>query len=102
MGLDRLPNQVAKERRDLRVLQAVMEFGPIGIGRIADETDVQEYKVRYSLRMLEDDGLVEPTDDGAVPVADLPERIEEMNEGIDHLIERLESLKGIFPEDVEE
>jgi predicted transcriptional regulator len=94
--VDRLRTQVAKEKRDQRVFRAVVEEGPIGITRIAVETGIAEHKVRYSLRMLEADGLVEPTPDGAVPPEEIDERLERMNRGIDDLVERLEALKDIL------
>ncbi|MFC7138819.1 winged helix-turn-helix transcriptional regulator [Halosimplex aquaticum] len=94
--VDRLTNQVEKEERDLRILKAVIESGPIGIVRLAEETGVPEHKVRYSLRMLENDGLVEPTPDGAIPADGIEERLAEMNEGIDDLVARLDGLKDTF------
>jgi len=93
---DRLTNQVGKEERDLRVLRVVIESGPIGIGTIAAETDIPEHKVRYSLRMLEDDALVDPTPNGAVPAEDIDERVAAINAGIDDLTERLDDLKNVF------
>lgn len=93
MGLDRLSEQVDKEARDLAVLRTVIEHGPIGIVRIAEATGIDEHKVRYSLRMLENDGLVEPTPDGAVPADDVATAVANMNEGIDHLVDRLEEVR---------
>jgi predicted transcriptional regulator len=94
--VERLTNQVEKEERDLRILRTVIESGPIGIVRIADETDIPEHKVRYSLRMLENDGLVDPTPNGAVPVDDIDERVATINAGLDDLVERLDGLKDVF------
>jgi predicted transcriptional regulator len=94
--VDRLDDQVEKERRDHRILTEVIERGPIGINRLARETDVPEHKVRYSLRMLENDDLVEPTPDGAVPADDIADRISARNDGIDHLVDRLQALREIF------
>jgi predicted transcriptional regulator len=94
--VERLTKQVEKEERDLRILEAVIESGPIGIVRLAEETDVPEHKVRYSLRMLEDDELVEPTPNGAIPADGLDDRVVRMNDGIDDLIARLEALEDIF------
>jgi len=94
--VERLRDQVEKEERDQRILRTVIERGPIGIGRIAEETDIPEHKVRYSLRMLENDGLVEPTPSGAVPADDIDERIAAMNDGIDDLIDRLEAVADVF------
>jgi len=82
-----------KEERDLLVLETVLEHHPVGINRIASETGVDEHKARYSLRMLENDGLVEPTPDGAVPADDIEARLEDINGGLDRLIERVGSLK---------
>ncbi|RXK49970.1 winged helix-turn-helix transcriptional regulator [Halorientalis pallida] len=90
---ERLRNQVEKERRDLTILQAVIADGPLGIVKLSDRTDVPEHKVRYSLRMLENDGFVEPTPEGAVPADDVTERLERVNEGIEELTARLERVR---------
>lgn len=91
--IERLERQVGKERRDLRILDAVIRNGPIGIVKLSQETDVPEHKVRYSLRMLENDGLVEPTQEGAVPAEEVAVAVDQINEGIDRLIERLRALE---------
>ena len=93
--ISRLERQLGKEERDLRVLEAVMEHQPIGITRLAQETGVDEHKARYSLRMLENDGLIEPTPDGAVTTDDVADHVEGVNAGLDDLIERVESLKDV-------
>ena len=94
--VDRLRTQVEKEERDQRILRVVIEQGPIGITRLADETGVPEHKVRYSLRMLEDDELIDPTPNGAVPVDDIDERLGRINDGIDDIVERLDAMKDVF------
>lgn len=90
---DRLADQVDKHNRDLVVLQTVIEQAPIGIVRLADETGYPQHKVRYSLRMLENDDLVEPTPRGAIPGDDIDRRLVEINEGIDRLVRRTEGLR---------
>jgi len=97
MGMERLRDQVEKESRDLSILGAVIDDGPIGIVRLAEETGIPEHKVRYSLRMLEDDGLVEPTPQGAVPVDDIDDRVADINTGLDRLVERLAELEAAIP-----
>ena len=97
MGMERLRDQVEKESRDLSILEAVIDAGPIGIVRLAEETGIPEHKVRYSLRMLEDDGLVEPTPQGAVPADDIDERVADINAGLDRLVERLTELEAAIP-----
>jgi predicted transcriptional regulator len=94
--VDRLQTQVEKEERDQQVLRVVIEHGPIGINRIARETDIPEHKVRYSLRMLENDELIEPTSSGAIPADDIADRLVAINAGVDDIVARLEALKDLF------
>lgn len=91
--IERLERQLGKERRDLEILDAVIRHGPIGIVKLSQETGVPQHKVRYSLRMLENDGLVEPTQQGAVPADDVAGAVDEINEGLDWLVERLRALQ---------
>jgi len=91
--IQRLARQLGKEERDLRVLEVVLSDHPIGIPRIAEETGIDEHKTRYSLRMLEDGGLVSPTPDGAVPADGVEARVGEINAGLDALADRIEDLK---------
>jgi predicted transcriptional regulator len=93
--IQRVMRQFDKEERDLHVLEVVVENQPIGIRRIAAETDLDEHKVRHSLRMLERDGLVESTPQGAVTPGDVGARIESVNDGLDALAGRLEGLKTL-------
>lgn len=62
--------QIEKEleisQRHLIVLKTVIDKGPIGILKLADETGMPAYKVRYSLRILEHKQLIEPSVQGAV------------------------------------
>jgi predicted transcriptional regulator len=91
--VDRLRNQVEKEERDQTILRAVIEDGPIGIVKLAQKTGLPEHKVRYSLRMLENDEFIEPTPEGAIPADDIEERLVQVNRGIDDLVARLERLR---------
>jgi predicted transcriptional regulator len=52
--------------RHIRVLKIVAERGPIGILKLAEETGMQAHKVRYSLRILEQNGLIKPSPQGAI------------------------------------
>ena len=69
--IQRLARQFGKEERDLLVLETVLRCHPIGISQIAEKTGIDEHKTRHSIRMLEDDGLVDPSPNGAVPAADV-------------------------------
>jgi predicted transcriptional regulator len=98
--VERLTKQVEKEERDLTILRAVIEEGPIGIVRLSEETGIPEHKVRYSLRMLENDELIDPTPNGAIPVDDIDERAAEIDSGLDELVKRLEEMKELAQADI--
>ena len=92
--IQRLAKQLEKEERDLEILAAVIENQPIGIVRLSNETGIDEHKVRYSLRMLENDGLIEPTPDGAVAAADIGDQAAGINEGLDGLIAKIRTVQN--------
>jgi len=52
-------------QRHVDMLQVVEENEPIGIIKLAEMLKLPQHKVRYSLRLLEQDGLVEATNVGA-------------------------------------
>ncbi|MFW6040906.1 MAG: winged helix-turn-helix transcriptional regulator [Thermoplasmatota archaeon] len=52
-------------QRTLNILAVIEEEGPIGISRLSERLDIPEHRVRYSLRMLEKEKLIEPSPRGA-------------------------------------
>lgn len=87
--LTALENEVAKLDRHFLVLAKVMDHEPIGISRLADETGYPKHKIRYSLGKLEDEGLITPTEQGAI-ITDaatdlLTDHLDRMNSLIDSL-----------------
>jgi len=65
-----LTNRIEQElellQRHVLMLKAVMDHQPIGIIRLSEITGYPQHKVRYSLRVLEQEGLIEPSPQGAV------------------------------------
>lgn len=53
-------------QRHVEILKAVKDHEPIGIIRLSEVTGHPQHKVRYSLRILEQEGLIEPSAQGAV------------------------------------
>lgn len=53
-------------QRHLAVLKVVAARGPIGILKLSDATGMEVHKIRYSLRILEQNGLIRPSQQGAV------------------------------------
>jgi len=98
--IERIDNEVEMLERHLRVLRLVIRNEPIGIVQLADELSIPDHKVRYSLRVLEEEGLIEPTDRGATTTADLQTYVDGANGRIDGLRERVAALaSGREPDD---
>lgn len=90
--LERVASEVDLIERHLEILGQVAEHEPIGIVTLARETGHPRHKVRYSLRMLEDAGLVEPTSTGAVTTEEAAAFAASAPDRIAELVDRLEAL----------
>ena len=67
-GKSILTNKIESEiellERHVKMLNAIMEHEPIGIIRLSELLDIPQHKVRYSLRILEQEGLINPSPEG--------------------------------------
>lgn len=62
---DKLTSEVDLLQRHILMLKITKENQPIGIIRLSELLGIPKHKVRYSLRLLEQAGLIEPSIDGA-------------------------------------
>lgn len=62
----RVQHELELLKRHVTVLRKVMDSGPIGIMKLSLETGIPDHLVRYSLRVLEQQGLIAPSTQGAV------------------------------------
>ena len=62
---DRMQRDLDLLRRHVSLLQTVEEEQPIGIIRLSEMLGYPQHKVRYTLRVLEQEGLVRPSQEGA-------------------------------------
>jgi predicted transcriptional regulator len=90
--IERIDTEVEMLERHLRVLRVVIRNEPIGIVQLAEELSIPDHKARYSLRVLEEGGLVEPTGRGATTTDDLGGYVDRANGRIDGLRERVVGL----------
>lgn len=74
-------------QRHVIMLKAVMENQPIGIIRLSEMLGYPQHKVRYTLRILEQEGLIRPSPDGAVTT-------EKLTGFLDNLKTILDSMSG--------
>lgn len=80
-------------QRHVEILKAVKDHEPIGIIRLSEITGHPQHKVRYSLRILEQEGLIEPSAQGAVVTARISEFIPHLRHILQMMQETVTELK---------
>ena len=91
--IDRLEKEIDMLERHLTVLRMVNENEPIGIVKMSNETGYPHHKIRYSLRVLEEEELIEPSSQGAISTEDTQNFLEELDEKLDVMADRLKGMK---------
>jgi predicted transcriptional regulator len=80
-------------QRHVEILKAVKDNEPIGIIRLSEVTGHPQHKVRYSLRILEQEGLIEPSAQGAVTTGQLQEFIPHLRNILNLMTETVQDLR---------
>ncbi|PSP96815.1 hypothetical protein BRC94_11570 [Halobacteriales archaeon QS_5_70_17] len=91
--IDRLEKEVDMLERHLQVLKMVIDNEPIGIVKMSNETGYPHHKVRYSLRVLEEENLIEPSSQGAITTDETAEFVDDLDGKVDEIIEKLDGMK---------
>ena len=63
--INKLEEDISLLIRHIKMLRVTKEHQPVGIIRLSEITDIPKHKIRYSLRLLEKDGVIAPTPEGA-------------------------------------
>ncbi len=79
-------------RRHVTMLQFVADNEPIGIIKLAEFMELPQHKVRYSLRLLEKDGLIKASTAGAKTTRKVERFLDELKE---HLEDMSDSVREI-------
>jgi predicted transcriptional regulator len=91
--IDRLEKEVDMLERHLQVLKMVIGNEPIGIVKMSNETGYPHHKVRYSLRVLEEEDLIEPSSQGAITTDRTETFVSDLDDKLDDIIEKLDGMK---------
>jgi len=91
--IDRLEKEVDMLERHLQVLKMVIENEPIGIVKMSNETGYPHHKVRYSLRVLEEETLIEPSSQGAITTERTQEFVDELDDKLDDIVDSLGTMR---------
>lgn len=79
--------------RHLLVLKKVMENEPIGIVKLSEETGLDAHKVRYSLRVLGAQQLIQPSTKGAIVGNYTKDEFLDFEEYVGKIIKKIESVQ---------
>ena len=82
-------------KRHIIVLKKVIDVGPIGIMKLSLETGIPEHLVRYSLRVLEQQGLITPSTQGAVATKSAEEAYLQLKSELEKIGEMTQEIKRI-------
>jgi Uncharacterized protein conserved in archaea len=91
---DRMEEEIELLNRHIEMLRVTKEFQPIGIIRLSEILNMPKHKVRYSLRLLEKDGLIVATTDGAMVSEKYHKFTEELPRKLDDLVLLLEKTRA--------
>ena len=92
MITSKLEEEMDIVRRHIKVLKMVMENQPIGIIKLAQMMELPEHKIRYSLRILEQEKLIEPTPEGARVTKRAKKEIKTVRESVERIIKNAEEM----------
>ena len=79
--------------RHLEVLRTVRNHGPIGIIRLSQLTGQPQHTIRYSLRTLENSGIIIPSPQGATVTEDIHSTLGTLETTMDDIITTMTDLK---------
>ncbi|WP_424357991.1 hypothetical protein [Methanocella sp. MCL-LM] len=98
MLIGKLEIEMEMLERHLLILKFVIEQEPIGIMKLSEVTRLPKHKVRYSLRVLEHEGLIGPSMHGAVTTEKTKKFVEGLDERIASLGQKYEEVKKLGSE----
>lgn len=98
MLISKIELELEMLERHILILKYVIREEPIGIMKLAEMTGLPKHKVRYSLRVLEHEGLIGPSMHGAVTTEKTKKFVETLGARIDALDIKVEEIKKLSKE----
>ncbi len=81
-------------KRHILMLKATKQNQPVGIIRLSEILDIPKHKVRYSLRLLERDGLITATQEGAVVTEKDDVFLQELSNRLDEGVDCINAIRN--------
>jgi len=94
--MEKMTSELELLERHVMMLRATRENQPIGIIRLSEILGIPKHKVRYSLRLLENEGLISPSVEGATVTDRYDDFMADVERSLDNLRNRVDHLRSIF------
>ena len=91
--LSKIKSEIELVSRHLEVIRVVVEHQPIGIMRLSEILGLPYHRVRYSLRILEQEGYIRASPAGAVATPLAADLLSNLEDEVDELIELLQAIR---------
>ncbi len=91
--VDRITSELDLLARNVDILERLSDNHPLGIIRLSEALRLPIHKVRYSLHLLERQGVIEPSAEGAVVTEKAKEFWRNLDRSLDHMSELIQHLK---------
>ncbi len=98
MLISKIELELEMLERHLLILKYVIGEEPIGIMKLAEVTGLPKHKVRYSLRVLEHEGLIGPSMHGAVTTDKTKQFVKALGGRIEALDRKMNGVKKLSGE----
>jgi predicted transcriptional regulator len=94
--MEKMTSELELIERHVMMLRATKQNQPIGIIRLSEILGIPKHKVRYSLRLLENEGLISPSTEGARVTDRYDDFMEDVERSLNELKRRIDVLGSVF------
>ena len=95
--IEKLVDELELLERHILMLKITKENEPVGIIRLSEILGIPKHKVRYSLRLLEKEGLISPSTEGARVTEKYDGYMKDVASKLDDIVKMVERLKKELP-----
>jgi predicted transcriptional regulator len=92
--VNRIEEELDLLARNVDILEKLSRSPPIGIIRLSEALHLPIHKTRYSLHLLEREGVIQPSADGAVVTDKAQEFWASLNRSLDRMAAVIQHLKS--------
>jgi len=92
--VERIEEELNLLARNVEILEKLANSPPTGIIRLSDALHLPIHKTRYSLHLLEREGVIQPSADGAVVTEKSKEFWTNLNQSLDRMTTLIQHLKS--------